>query len=81
MKSAPSPTHSIAARIGNGRKTMAQRLRTAGSPKADFSNTVGKATMRRAAVYPGAGLADSSAARELLCRMDVDLPVGTLLRI
>ena len=32
-----------------------------------------------AAVYPGAGLADSSAAREQLRRMDFHLPVGTLL--
>src|ERR1039457_255696 len=47
MKSATSPKRSIAARTGNGRRTVAQRLRTAGSPKADFSNAVGKATMRR----------------------------------
>ena len=47
LKSAPSPTRSIAARIGNGRKTAAHWSRTDGSPKADFSNTVGKATMRR----------------------------------
>ena len=47
MKSAPSPTRSIAARIGNGRKTLAQRLRTVGSPKVDFSDTVGKVMMRR----------------------------------
>ena len=54
MKSAPSPTRSIAARIGNGRKTVAQRLRIAGSPRADLSNTVGQVRRGDAAVYPGA---------------------------
>ena len=42
-----SPTGSTAAPTGNGRKTAARRLRTAGNPKADSSNTVGKATTRQ----------------------------------
>src|SRR5450759_2849813 len=47
LKSAHSLTRSTGAWIGNGRKITAQRLRMVGSPKADFSHTVGKATMRR----------------------------------
>src|ERR1017187_2375271 len=36
MKSAPSLMRSTVAPIGNGRRTRAQQLRTAGSRKADF---------------------------------------------
>src|SRR4026209_2376426 len=46
LKSVHSPTLSIAAQIGTGHKTVAKPLHTVGSPKADFSHIVGKATMR-----------------------------------
>lgn len=40
-------TRFIAGRTGNGRKTMAKPRRMAGNQKEAFSNTAGKATMKR----------------------------------